>query len=53
MYSENSEIVLRLDSSSKYTPQNNSRTSIYVFPLFNIVSYTFKIKNIFLRSMAL
>ena len=29
-----------------YTPQNNQRTSLYVFPLFNTVSYTFKIKNI-------
>ena len=31
----------------KYTPQHNSRTNNYVFPLFNDVSYTFKIKNIF------
>ena len=32
----------------KYPPQKKSRTSKYVFPLFNTVSLTF----IFLRSMA-
>ena len=34
----------------KYNPKNKSRTGKYVFPLFNTVSFTFKI--IFVRSMA-
>ena len=37
----------------KYTPQNNLRTSKKVFHLFNILSYTFKIKTIFVLKCAL